>query len=85
MAAKEQETMHGTGQFNLPFFFKPFSISAKLTFALDLLVANTLLCVTSVKTEVIVVCVICVVFPKSLSEAHSSSPLSLSPALIESL
>ncbi len=66
-------------------FFKPYSISAMLTFALDLLVANRLWCVTSAKTAVIVVCFICVVFPKSLSEARSSSPLLLSPALIESL
>lgn len=84
MAAKEQETKACTALAN--FFSFPFPLlSAKLTFASDLPVANRLTCVTSARAAVIAVCVICAAFPKSLSEDRSSSPLSLSPALIESL
>jgi len=72
------EGMHGIGKSNFPFFF-----SAKLTFGSDPPFANRLTCASSTRAGVITVCVICVAFPKSLSEARSSSPLS--PVLIESL
>lgn len=76
------EGMHSTGKFHLISFTL---LSAKLTFASNLPVANRLTCVTSARAAVIAVCVICAAFPKSLSEARSSSPLSLFPVLIESL
>lgn len=66
------EGMHGTSKFNLQFFL----LSAKLTFASNPSVANRLTCAASTRAGVIAVCVICVAFPKSLSEARSSSPLS---------
>lgn len=76
----ENEGMHGTGKFNLPFFFT--LLSAKLLPQIRHF-GNKFTCATSMRAGVIAVCVICVAFPKSLSEARSTSPLS--PVLIESL